>query len=259
MQRQVEPAGSGDSESSAENRRTSARAQGVPARNAGTSHTRLSRDVVLHAALDLVDADGLDALSMRRLGNKLGKDPMALYRHAANRDALLDGLTELVLDQWSIPAADSSSELWQEQLREAAHNFRALALEHPRLVPLLVTRPLSTPMGLRPLGALRPVEQLLAVLSAAGFSPAGSLHAYRTYYGFLIGHVINELEEFVVNPDEDDTGLRLGLHRLPKKDFPHVRALATVLEDYDGQAELDQGITVILQGLQAQLHSPTPP
>jgi AcrR family transcriptional regulator len=217
----------------------------------------LSRDVVLQAALDLVDSDGLDALSMRRLGNSLGKDPMALYRYAANRDALLDGLTELVLDQWSIPDVGASSLPWPEQLREAAHGFRTLVLKHPRLVPLLVTRPLSTPMGLRPLGALRPVEQILAVLRAAGFSPAGSLHAYRTYYGFLIGHVINELEEFVVNPDEDELGLRLGLHRLPQKDFPHLRALASVLEDYDGLTELDQGITILLEGLRSQLRSPT--
>ncbi|MEC5201093.1 AcrR family transcriptional regulator [Arthrobacter sp. PL16] len=217
---------------------------------------RLSRDVVLRAALELVDADGLEALSMRKLGNKLGKDPMALYRYAANRDALLDGMTELLLDQWIVPRTGDLPS-WQEQLRHAAHDFRALVLQHPHVVPLLVTRPLSTPMGLRPLGALRPLEQILAVLSGAGFAPADALHAYRAYYGFLIGHILNELEEFVVNPDEDELGLKLGLHRLPKKDFPHLRQLAPMLLGYDGEAELDQGITILLQGLQAQLN-PSP-
>lgn len=219
----------------------------------------LSRGIVLRAALELVDADGLEALSMRRLGHRLDRDPMALYRYAANRDALLDGLTELVLDQWVIPEAEDAPAAWQDQLRQAAHRFRSLVLQHPHLVPLLVTRPLSTPLGLRPLGALRPLEQLLAVLTRAGFGPSGALHAYRAYYGFLIGHLINELEEFVVNPDEDETGLRLGLHRLPPEDFPHLRRLASQLLDYDGEAELDQGITILLQGLQAQLKGPAQP
>ncbi|RJU00358.1 TetR family transcriptional regulator [Arthrobacter frigidicola] len=222
----------------------------------GKRRSPLSRTTVLRAALELVDTDGLEALSMRRLGQRLDRDPMALYRYAANRDALLDGLTELLLDQWVIAAAGDADTAWQDQLRRAAHRFRALVLKHPHVVPLLVTRPLSTPLGLRPLGALRPLEQLLAVFTRAGFGPSGALHAYRAYYGFLIGHVINELEEFVVNADEDDAGLRLGLDRLPESDFPHLRSLASQLLDYDGEAELDQGITIVLQGLQAQLESP---
>ncbi|WP_246199605.1 TetR/AcrR family transcriptional regulator C-terminal domain-containing protein [Arthrobacter zhaoguopingii] len=212
--------------------------------------------IVLQAALELVDVEGLEALSMRRLGHKLDRDPMALYRYAANRDALLDGLTELLLDQWVISEAEDTDAAWQDQLRRAAHRFRSLVLEHPHVVPLLVTRPLSTPLGLRPLGALRPLEQLLAVFTRAGFGPSGALHAYRAYYGFLLGHVINELEEFVVNPDEDDTGLRLGLHRLPEQDFPYLRRLGSQLLDYDGEVELDQGITIVLSGLQSQLESP---
>ncbi len=229
-------------------------------RQGGGGHGRnpLTRVTMLRAALELVDADGLEALSMRRLGHKLDRDPMALYRYAANRDALLDGLTELLLDQWVIPEVGDTDPAWQDQLRRAAHRFRFLVLEHPHVVPLLVTRPLSTPLGLRPLGALRPLEQLLGVLTRAGFGPAGALHAYRAYYGFLLGHLINELEEFVVDPNEEDAGLRLGLERLPEKDFPHLRRLGSQLLDYNGEAELDQGITIVLQGLQAQLQGPAP-
>lgn len=221
----------------------------------GHARGSLSRNVVLAAALDLVDENGLDVLSMRRLGARLDRDAMALYRYAANREALLDGLTELLLDQWTIPATDGTKGAWQEQLRQAAHNFRDLTLQHRNIVPLLVTRPLSTPLGLRPLGALRPIERILTILREAGFDSAGALHAYRTYYGFLLGHLLNELEELVVNPDEDEAGLRMGLHRLPEKDFPHLRDLAALLLAYDGKAELDQGMTIVLQGLQSQLHT----
>jgi AcrR family transcriptional regulator len=216
---------------------------------------RLSREVVLTTALALVDAEGMEALTMRRLGNELGRDPMGLYRYARNRGDLLDGITELVLDQLVIPTVGGH---WQAQLRSTAHDFRALALAHPHVVPLLVTRPLSTPLGLRPLGTLRPLENILALLTGAGFAPASALHVYRAYYGFLYGHVLNELQEIVVDPEENEDLLRLGLHRLPARKFPQLRALAPVLADYDGAAELEAGITILLDGLAAQLR-PTAP
>jgi AcrR family transcriptional regulator len=211
---------------------------------------RLSREVVLAKALELVDAEGLDALTMRRLGQELGRDPMSLYRYAENRAALLDGVSELVLNQLPIHPEDPD---WKAQLRSIAHNLRMLALKHPNVVPLLVTRPLSTPLGMRPLGTLRPLEQILTLLVAAGFEPADALHVYRAYYGFLYGHLLNELQEYVVDPEENEVLLRLGLHRLPAKEFPRLRALAPALADYDGAKELDQGLTILLSGLEAQL------
>jgi AcrR family transcriptional regulator len=210
----------------------------------------LSRELVLSTALELVDSEGLDALTMRRLGQQLGRDPMSLYRYAANRAALLDGVTELVLNELAIFPDNKD---WQTQLRRIAHDLRLLALRHPNVVPLLVTRPLSTPLGLRPLGTLRPLEQILSLLIDAGFAPEDALHVYRAYYGFLYGHILNELQELIVDPEENEALLRLGLHRLPAKDFPHLRALAPVLADYDGAAELDQGISILLSGLAAHL------
>jgi AcrR family transcriptional regulator len=214
---------------------------------------RLSREVVLSTALELVDAEGLDALTMRRLGQQLGRDPMSLYRYAANRAALLDGVSEMVLNELAIFPDDPD---WQAQLRRIAHDLRLLALRHPNVVPLLVTRPLSTPLGLRPLGTLRPLEQILALLIEAGFTPAAALHVYRAYYGFLYGHILNELQEYIVDPEENEAILRLGLHRLPAKDFPRLRALGPVLADYDGAAELDQGLSILLTGLATQLSPP---
>ncbi len=210
----------------------------------------LGRELVLSTALELVDSEGLDALTMRRLGQELGRDPMSLYRYAGNRAALLDGVTELVLDELTIFPDDKD---WQTQLRRIAHDLRRLALRHPNVVPLLVTRPLSTPLGLRPLGTLRPLEQILSLLIDAGFAPEDALHVYRAYYGFLYGHILNELQKLIVDPEENEALLRLGLHRLPAKDFPHLRALAPVLADYDGAAELDQGISILLSGLAAHL------
>ena len=214
---------------------------------------KITREVVLTAALDIVDRDGADALSMRRLAHALGRDPMILYRHAANKAAVLDGVAETVLAQLKVDPADPD---WQAQLRAVARNYRELALAHPRVVPLLVTRPLATPLGLRPRGTLRPLEDILALLTRAGFSGPDALHIYRALFGFLTGHVLNELQELVDNPDETDDLLRLGLHRLPLADFPLLRSLAPVLAVYDGAAELERGLDILLTGLATTLPTP---
>jgi len=227
-----------------------------PATDTPGQKARLSKELVLVTALDLVDSAGLDALTMRRLGQELNCDPMSLYRYAENRAALLDGVSELVFNELEIFPHDPD---WKAQLRRIAHDLRLLALRHPNVVPLLVTRPLSTPLGLRPLGTLRPLEQILTLLIDAGFQPADALHVYRAYYAFLYGHILNELQEFIVDPEENEVLLRLGLHRLPAKEFPRLRALAPVLADYDGAAELDQGMTILLSGLESNLSHRVPP
>ena len=217
-------------------------------RRAGGSTGKITRDVVLATALRLIDRDGADALSMRRLAQALGIDPMILYRHAPSKAALLDGVTEIVLAQLSVDRADPD---WAGQLRAVGRDFRRLALAHPHVVPLLVTRPLATPLGLRPRGTLRHLEDILTLLTRAGFSGADALHIYRALFGFLYGHILNELQELVENPDETDDLLRLGLYRLPLGEFPLLRGLATDLARYDGAAELERGLDIVLSGLSA--------
>ena len=214
---------------------------------------RLNRRIVVRAALDLVDADGLEALSMRRLGQALGRDPMALYRHAASRKELLAGVVELVLEEVEVFPDDDTT--WEEQLRRMAHELRRVCLLHPNIVPVIVTGPLSTPLGLRPAGTLKPLEQILGLLIDAGFTPADALHVYRAFYGFFYGHILNELQELIADPDENEALLRLGLQRLPLRDFPYLRRMAPELLEYNGEQELDQGISILLAGLSQQLAS----
>ena len=214
---------------------------------------KITRDLVLTTALEIIDRDGADGLSMRRLARALDRDPMILYRHAPGKAALLDGVAETVLAQLKVDPADPD---WAGQLRAVARDYRALALAHPHVVPLLVTRPLATPLALRPPGTLRPLEDVLALLTRAGFSGADALHIYRALFGFLHGHVLNELQELVDNPDETDDLLRLGLHRLPIGQFPLLRSLAPVLAAYDGAAELERGLDILLTGLATTLPPP---
>jgi len=216
----------------------------------------LTREQVLVAALEIIDQYGVEALTMRRLGQALDRNPMGIYRHAADKDALLDGVVEHVLSALVVfgdPGVD-----WETALRRTAHAFRRIALAHPNAVPLLVTRSVTGPLALRPLGTLRPLEELLEVFIGAGFDPHGALHATRLFTGFLYGHLQDELQQRVPDPDETDDLLRLGLHRLPITQFPRLRSLATVLATYDGAAELDEGLDIVIAGLRSQLLNRSP-
>jgi AcrR family transcriptional regulator len=190
---------------------------------------------------------------MRRLGEAVGRDPMVLYRHVPNKAAVLDRVVEMVFEQLSV---DTSSPDWAAALRALAHDFRDLARANPNVVPLLVTRPLATPLGMRPQGILRQLEDVLALLIGAGFTGVEALRVYRALFGFLYGHVLTELQEIIERPDETDHVLRLGLFRLPIEEFPHLRNLAPTWASYDGLAELDRGLDILLGGLTAQLGFP---
>jgi AcrR family transcriptional regulator len=202
---------------------------------------------VLMAAVEIVDAEGAGALSMRKLAQSLDREVMTLYRYARNKAALLDGVVEVVLSELHI---NPDAEDWREELRQLARDFRQLALDHPHVVPLMVTRPLVIPLGLRPPGTLRPVENFLQLLVNVGFTPTDALLSYRLYFGFLHGHVLDELQEIVVNPDESEAVLRLGLHNLPLREFPQLRALAGEFDRYDGAGQLAQGVDLMITGLQ---------
>jgi len=220
---------------------------------AGRNSGQLTRPKILQTALAIVDRDGVDGLSMRRLSDALGRNPVMLYRHVANKAAVLDGVAEIVLAKLRVDNADPD---WAGQLRTVARDFRQLALAHPNVVPLLVTRPLATPLGQRPAGMLRPLEDVLALLTSAGFNGDDALHIYRMLFGFLYGHILNELQEVIQRPEETEDVLRLGLHRLAITEFPQLRALAPALASYDGAAELDRFLDLLLPGLTATLTHP---
>jgi AcrR family transcriptional regulator len=232
-------------------------AQTPPAPRAAGRPPAMTREQVLITALEIIDEGGVEALTMRRLGQALDRNPMGIYRHAADKDALLDGVVEHVAAELITPREpdNNGNGNWEAVLHRTAHTFCRVALAHPHVVPLLLTRPLSGPLALRPLGTLQLLEELIELFSTAGFDQHGALHAARLFTGFLYGHVLHELQEQIQNPDEIDDLLRLGLQRLPLTQFPRLRSLATALATYDGAAELDEGLAIVLAGLRSQLHS----
>jgi len=155
-------------------------------------------------------------------------------RPAPSKAALPGGVAETVLAQLEPDSADPGR---AAQLRTAARGCRQLALARRHVVPLLVTRPLATPLALRPLATLRPLDDVPILLTRAGFSGPGALHIYRALPGFLHAHP--QLQELTGNPGETADLPRLGLHRLPAGEIPLLPGLACVLAGYDGPPNPD--------------------
>lgn len=233
-------------------------AEAGPARRTSDNgrYGRLNRERVLAGALDLVDREGLSALSMRRLGAELGVEAMALYRYAASKDALLDGLAEalyLELEERLAAAPGSTATAgaderpaWRAGLHRIARATYEVCLAHPRAVPLLATRLLAVPLARRPLAVLEDHERVLVLLRQAGLGDARTAAAFRAFTAWLLGYVVVELRPMVDNPDEADPAFRLGLHRMPPQQLPLLRESAAALADNGGPEALAEGLDALL-------------
>src|SRR3990170_3875876 len=143
----------------------------------------LSRRRVLEEAVRVADCEGLEALTMRKLGAELGVEAMSLYNHVPNKSALLDGMVEVVLGEVEIPARNRD---WEERIREGYRAFRRLAHEHPNVFPLLVNRPPETMDG------VWLVEEFLQTLREAGFGREAALHAFRSLSSYTFWYAMAE-------------------------------------------------------------------
>ena len=202
-----------------------------------TARAPLSRLRIARAALAIVDRDGLDALTMRRLGAGLGVEGMAIYRHFPNKAAVLAGVVEVLLEELVIPPP--SNVPWQQVFREVSRAYRALLLRHPHAIPLLATLPLSDPAAARAAGAV------MAQLRAAGFDAQSALKTLATITSYVIGIAQWEVgtaplraagQSFELPPDAD----------------PYLVELLPQLAEDDCDETFEFGLDVIVRGLETR-------
>lgn len=143
----------------------------------------LTRERVLQAGLGLVDREGVEALTMRRLGKELGVEAMSLYGYVANKQDLLDGVLARVYEE----VAPVVTGTWEERLRAIARQVRHVLLRHPHVVGLVAARPVSGARG------LHVVESALAELRDAGLDPVSAQQALTLVLGFAVSHVANQV------------------------------------------------------------------
>lgn len=205
---------------------------------------RLSRPLILAKALALVDEEGADALTMRRLGAELGVEAMSLYRHVENKRSLLDGIAEQLMAEVDSSAAPEGLD-WAGTARYLATRLRGVALAHPAAFELVGTRALNTS------AAVRPVEALLADLRRGGFSPAGAVAAYRLLISYVRGFALGEIAGFTLSSAIEDPA-RLTADQLPADEFPVIHGLADELLPNPSDAHFHAGLETILDGLRLQ-------
>jgi AcrR family transcriptional regulator len=155
------------------------------AKTTPTTREPLTRQRVLDAAIELVDREGLDALSMRKLGTRLGVEAMSLYKHVANKDAVLDGLVEHLWND--VHNAITQHDSWDARLRSYAHAVRGTMHKHPQPATLLLSR------CMLPTQLLEIYATLIESLREAGFDEATSARTVRAMSGFVLGYVSAEL------------------------------------------------------------------
>ena len=212
-----------------------------PPETPGRSGRRpLDQRRILNAGVEFIDEYGLTGLTMRRLGAHLGVEAMALYRYVPGREQLLDGVVEVLMDElYRNTMVDEQSRSWPEFLQRMAHGVRTLALTHPRVFPLVATRPPAAPWLRPPLRSLKWVEGFLAGLDRHGFSPTASVAVYRAFATFLLGQLLLEtatLESVLdVSADED----LVVTESSDLADYPLLLALSDQLSEdaYDNEFE----------------------
>src|SRR6478672_9373523 len=209
---------------------------------ATTRRKALSRERILGAALELVDEQGIDALSMRKLGQSLGYEAMSLYNHVANKDDLLDGILDLVLAEMELP--DPAGGL--PAIRASALSAHEALKRHPWAAGMLLA-----PGHVRP-ARIEAMDALLAALRNAGFSAETTYHAYHVLDAHIIGFSLWASTHGKMPSDVGD--VREFLDRMiPAATYPHLHEHA--LQHLDGGPHQDvsafeYGLDLLLESLE---------
>lgn len=209
--------------------------------------TPLNRERVLRAAIDLADAGGIEALSMRRLAQELGVEAMSLYHHVANKSAILDAIVDMVVGEIELPPPDAD---WKSAIRTTALSAHQILVRHPWSASLVLSG-----SGLS-MARLRYMDAILGALRRGGFTAEMTDHAYHALDSHIMGFTLWQVGMNLGS--EDDLKAMAGqfLARLSVEEFPY---LAEHIEqhlkpdDPNEVGEFEFGLGLILDGLERLL------
>ncbi|MGQ7296729.1 TetR/AcrR family transcriptional regulator C-terminal domain-containing protein [Quadrisphaera sp. KR29] len=214
----------------------------------------LSRERILVAALEFIDEDGVGALTMRRLGARLGVEAMSLYRYVPGREDLLDGVVDTLVTELDRDAdvLTTPEHGWQDFLQRMAHGVRRMAVAHPRAFPLIASTPPEAPWLRPPLRSVRWVEAFLSGLLAEGFDDEQAVAVYRAFTSFLLGNLLLEVSHRggavgpldLVEEEVPDHGLR---------DAPTVDRLSDLLTEDRSLQEFEESLESLIDRITTQV------
>ena len=203
----------------------------------------MNREQVVRAAVALADQVGIEALSMRRLGQALGVEAMSLYNHVAGKEALLDGMVDAVFAEIELPSGAD----WKKALRSRAVSMRAALARHRWAIGLMESR--TTPGAT----TLRQHDAVIGCLLAAGFSMELTAHAFAAVDSYVYGFALQERGLPFDTPEQTAEMAQAMLAHFPVDEFPHLAAFTrehVMAPGYDFGDEFEFGLDLILDGLQ---------
>ena len=212
----------------------------------------LSRTRVLQAAVALADQAGLDAFSMRGLAQELGVVPMALYKHVANKDELLDGMVDIVFGEIEPPSADLD---WRSAMRLRALSTREALKRHGWAIGMMESRHPGP-------ANLRHHDAVMGCLRRAGFPFPMAVHAYSVQDAYIYGFALQERDLAFETPDSAGEAARRRAETVGRlEDYPYLVEIAAKLPDsgYDSAVEFAWGLDLILEGLERLREVEAPP
>jgi AcrR family transcriptional regulator len=215
---------------------------------------QLSRARIISAAVDLIEREGAEAVSMRRIAALLDCGVMSLYNHVPSKAALLDDVAERVISGIEFTAMPGAS--WEDQVRAQARAFRAIARKYPRSTMVVISRPTASLTG------LRPIENALATLREAGCGGPEAVLIVRAFIAFIMGSLLREVG---VTPGlrEEAAAVMEGVGEVggatveaadpDPVEFPQVTSLADELSRRDPDGDFEFGLDLLVHAIGALL------
>jgi AcrR family transcriptional regulator len=208
---------------------------------------QLTRERIITTAVELIEREGVDAVSMRRIAAQLGSGVMSLYNHVPSKAALLDGVAEHVMSGIDFTTEPDAS--WEDQVRAQARAFWQIARVYPRCAMVVVSRPATSAT------ALRPMEYALATLRSAGFSGEDAVGVVRAFVAYIVGSLLREVgvapglvpqrplgqDQAILEADRP-----IGLS---PAEFPQVTGLTAELMHRDHDADFEFGLNLLVRAV----------
>jgi AcrR family transcriptional regulator len=202
----------------------------------------LTRERIVRTALRIMDDEGLDAVSMRRLGRELGVEAMSLYNHVADKDDILAGIKDVVMGEFDMGPPSGE---WERDARSAARAWRNILRAHPNVITLMTSaaRPSLS------VDALRPSEVAFDLLRRAGLDDEETARAFCAFGGYIMGFVLMEVGTMMGGMQADALDVSDVVSSLPRAELPRTCAVLPHLLSTDADERFEYGLDLLLAGL----------
>jgi len=211
------------------------------------ARTPLTKARVLQAAMDIADERGLDALTMRELARRLGVEAASLYNHVANKDEILDEMSDLIVGEIDLPTVDVG---WRESMRRRAVSAREVFSRHPWGSSLIDSRERQG------LARMSYTDAVLGTFLHAGFTPAMAMNSFLVLDGYIYGFVRQSAD---MSPGDGSDSIDVAEEALAALSADQYPNLTRVIVEHAGKVGFDQeavfefGLDLILDGLERSL------